>query len=101
MGKPRVSEQDKVIQVVVTQMLQETHVPVSDRDYKYHMEQIALIRLGNLLKAGTLTFHKYNTMKQQHLQDVKEAIRNKEVDRYDFTTDIFTKLDLQIGIKDR
>merc|ERR1712202_52147 len=99
--KPRVSEQDKVIQVVVTQMLQETHVPVSDRDYKYHMEQIALIRLGNLLKSGTLTFHKYNTIKQQHVQEIKEALRNNEVDGYDWNTDIFTRLDFHIGIKER
>merc|ERR1712202_111656 len=100
-AKPRVSEQDKVIQVVVTQMLQETHVPVSDRDYKYHMEQIALIRLGNLLKSGTLTFHKYNTIKQQHVQEIKEALRNFEVDGYDWNTDIFTRLDFHIGIKER
>merc|ERR1712119_91688 len=100
-AKPRVSEQDKVIQVVVTQMLQETHVPVSDRDYKYHMEQIALIRLGNLLKSGTLTFHKYNTIKQQHVQEIKEALRNNEVDGYDWNTDIFTRLDFHIGIKER
>merc|ERR1712183_1156997 len=100
-AKPRVSEQDKIIQVVVTQMLQETHVPVSDRDYKYHMEQIALIRLGNLLKSGTLTFHKYNTIKQQHVQEIKEALRNNEVDGYDWNTDIFTRLDFHIGIKER
>merc|ERR1712212_494234 len=100
-AKPRVSEQDKVIQVVVTQMLQETHGPVSDRDYKYHMEQIALIRLGNLLKPGTLTFHKYNTIKQQHVQEIKEALRNFEVDGYDWNTDIFTRLDFHIGIKER
>ena len=76
--------QDKVIQVCVTQMLQETHVPVSERDYKYHMEQIVLIRLGNLLKAGQLTFHKYNTIKQQHLHDIKEALRNFEIDRLEY-----------------
>merc|ERR1711962_1168695 len=101
MGKPKVVEQDKVIQIVVTQMLQETHVPVSDRDYKYHMEQIALIRLGNLLKSGTLTFHKYNTVKQQHLADIKDALRNNEIDSYDYPTDIFTRLDFHIGIKER
>merc|ERR1711962_939566 len=99
--KPRVAEQDKVIQVCVTQMLQETHVPVSERDFKYHMEQIVLIRLGNLLKAGQLTFHKYNTIKQQHLHDIKEALRNFEIDSYDFSTDIFTRLDFHIGIRER
>merc|ERR1712013_694308 len=97
--KPRMAEQDKVIQVVVTQMLQETHVPVTERDFKYHMEQMVLIRLGNLLKAGQLTFHKYNSIKQHHLQDIKDALRYGEIDSYDWITDIFTRLDFHIGIK--
>merc|ERR1712212_659467 len=97
--KPKVAEQDKVIQIAVAQLLTETHVPVGDKDFKFHMEQIVLIRLGNLMKAGTLTFHKYNSMKQQHIVEIKDALKNKEIDHYDWNTDIFTRLDFHIGIK--
>merc|ERR1712183_910693 len=82
-AKPKVAEQDKVIQIAVAQLLTETHVPVGDKDFKFHMEQIVLIRLGNLMKAGTLTFHKYNSMKQQHIVEIKDALKNKEIDHYD------------------
>merc|ERR1711953_1598968 len=98
-AKPKVVEQDKVIQIAVAQLLTETHVPVGDKDFKFHMEQIVLIRLGNLMKAGTLTFHKYNSMKQQHIVEIKDALKNKEIDHYDWNTDIFTRLDFHIGIK--
>jgi len=89
-----------VIQLLVSKLLQETRAPITDSDFKTHVEHIVLIRLGNLLKAGTLTFHKYNHIKQEHLEYVKEAIRNKEIDQYDFTTDVFVRLDRQIGIKE-
>merc|ERR1712013_568325 len=72
---------------------------VTERDFKYHMEQMVLIRLGNLLKASQLTFHKYNSIKQHHLQDIKDALRYGEIDSYDWSTDIFTRLDFHIGIK--
>merc|ERR1712096_254326 len=98
-AKPKVAEQDKVIQIAVAQLLTETHVPVGDKDFKFHMEQIVLIRVGNLMKAGTLTFHKYNSMKQQHIIEIKDALKNKEIDHYDWNTDIFTRLDFHIGIK--
>merc|ERR1739838_672271 len=97
---PKREEHDKVIQIAITKLLEETRIPITTRDFKYHMEQIIMIRMGNLLKAGTLTFHKYNTMKQEHVQDIKDAIRNGEVESYDFSTDIFTKLDVVIGVND-
>merc|ERR1711962_1854370 len=33
--------------------------------------------------------------------DIKDALRNNEIDSYDYPTDIFTRLDFHIGIKER
>merc|ERR1711962_1725764 len=83
--------EDQLIAIEVSNLLQQTKVPISQNDLIYHMEHVVLIRFGFLVKQGTLTFHKYNTIKETHRNAVKEDVAS-----YGFNGDVFARVDIMI-----
>lgn len=97
--KAQREEENALIRSQVAKLMQDNKVSITEGDFKYNNERIVMIRLGKLLQAGTLTLKRYNKMKEDHIEEMKSAIRNREIGSYDFAADIFTKLDIEMGVE--
>merc|ERR1719403_397517 len=89
-GEPE-PDKDAIIQKLVAELLKEAKVSTDKKDLRYHEEHILLIRLGNLMTSGRLTYTKYVKMKTKLLDN--------EIEYYSFDTDIFGKLDKLILVE--
>merc|ERR1712002_1067696 len=83
-------EHDKQIQAAVFNLLQDKKITIEHKDLQYHIEHIIVIKLARQLKDGTLTFEKYNEMKEKHRLKIKEKIRRREIEVYDFEKDVYS-----------
>merc|ERR1719262_465263 len=86
-----ISDEDTLIQKEVTNLLQQTRVPISQKDLVFHMEHVVLIRFGHMAQKATLTFEKYSQLKKDYRKSIKE-----DVAIYDFNGDVFAKVDTMI-----
>merc|ERR1712183_859772 len=83
-----ITDEDTLIQKAVTNLMQQTKVPVSQKDYIYHMEHIVLIKLGRLAQKCTLTFTKYKRIKENQREKGSD-----EIETYNPNDDIFSMID--------
>merc|ERR1712142_58891 len=89
-------DEDKIVQKSIVDLLDESPIDVDETDLKSQLEKIVIILLGIALKSGSLTFAKYNQLKKEYREEMMEHIRRNEVEDYDFTTDVFARLDVVI-----
>merc|ERR1739838_586569 len=87
------ADRDTIIQKLVENLLKEAKLPTGKRDLKYHEEHIILIKLGGLLKTGSLTFVKYSDMKTKHRTQMKAKLMSNEISDYSIDTDLFGRMD--------
>jgi len=97
-GEPE-PDKDAIIQKLVAELLKEAKVSTDKKDLRYHEEHILLIRLGNLMTSGRLTYTKYVDMKNKHHNKMRQKLLDNEIEYYSFDTDIFGKLDKLILVE--
>merc|ERR1712142_549195 len=93
-------EKDRIIQQCLENVLVERDISLDDKSLKHHMEHIVMIRLGKSAQAGTLTFEKFNQMKEEHQEEMAEKLLQKEIESYDFDTDVFSRLNSAMTTQD-
>merc|ERR1711962_1396492 len=84
---------DQAVQEQVAQLLKQTRVPVSQKDFVYHMNKIITIILGMMLHVGVLTFTKFHQMKCAHRADMEDMVSSSY---YDPNADVFGVLERAI-----
>merc|ERR1712142_1411451 len=92
-------DKDAIIQRLVGELLKEAKVSTDKKDLRYHEEHILLIRLGNLLTSGRLTYTKYVEIKTKHHAKMRQKLMDNEIEYYSFDTDIFGRLDKLILVE--
>merc|ERR1712183_695881 len=80
------------VQKQVRELLRQTRVPVSEKDFVYHMNKIITIILGMMLHVGVLTFTKFHQMKCTHRADMEDMVTSA----YDPNADVFGVLERAI-----
>merc|ERR1712142_968985 len=80
------------VQKQVRELLKQTRVPVSEKDFVYHMNKIITIILGMMLHVGVLTFTKFHQMKCTHRADMEDMVTTA----YDPNADVFGVLERAI-----
>merc|ERR1712142_809698 len=92
-------EKDSKVQDVVRHLLKEVKITINLKTLKHHIDHIFMIRLGTMLKAGTLTFDKYVRIKNQDRRRIKELIGHTTAQEYNENDDVFGTLDkaLKLG----
>merc|ERR1711962_1049939 len=93
------ADKDAIIQKLVAELLKEAKVSTGKKDLRYHEEHILLIRLGNLMTSGRLTYTKYVEMKTKHHNKMRQKLLDNEIEYYSFDTDIFGRLDKLILVE--
>jgi hypothetical protein len=73
--------------------LHKEHILVNEDGLQHHIEYILLIKLCRMLKQGTLTYEKFQRMKNRHREDVRLKLRRREITSYDFDRDVYGRLD--------
>merc|ERR1711881_802529 len=89
-------DDNAVVKEQVLKLLKETRVPVSQKDFIYHMNKIITIILGMMLHNGFLTFTKYHKMKCAHRADMEEMLDTSDSSLYEAKNDVFGVLDRAI-----
>merc|ERR1712183_495948 len=92
-GDKFVEDKDSKVQDVVRHLLQEVKITINLKTLKHHIDHIFMIRLGTMLKAGTLTFDKYVRIKNQDRRRIKELIGHTTAQEYNEGEDVFASLD--------
>merc|ERR1711953_603834 len=92
-GDKFVEDKDSKVQDVVRHLLQEVKITINPKTLKHHIDHIFMIRLGTMLKAGTLTFDKYVRIKNQDRRRIKELIGHTTAQEYNEGEDVFASLD--------
>ena len=67
---------------MVAELLKEAKVSTDKKDLRYHEEHILLIRLGNLMTSGRLTYTKYVDMKTKHHNKMRQKLLDNEIEYY-------------------
>merc|ERR1712183_1134168 len=83
---------NEAVQKQVRELLKQTRVPVSEKDFVYHMNKIITIILGMMLHVGVLTFTKFHQMKCTHRADMEDMVTSA----YDPNADVFGVLERAI-----
>merc|ERR1712183_908022 len=83
---------NEAVQKQVRELLKQTRVPVSEKDFVYHMNKIITIILGMMLHVGVLTFAKFHQMKCTHRADMEDMVTSA----YDPNADVFGVLERAI-----
>ena len=68
-------DDDTLVVKEVEHLLGQTKVPVSERDLIFHMDHVILIRFGRMVQRATLTFTKYNKMKDAHREKAVDEVK--------------------------
>merc|ERR1712096_463356 len=92
-GRLTKRDKDRIIQTQVDILLHKEHILVNEDGLQHHIEYILLIKLCRMLKQGTLTYEKFQRMKNRHREDVRLKLRRREITSYDFDRDVYGRLD--------
>merc|ERR1712142_591027 len=92
-GDKFVEDKDSKVQDVVRHLLQEVKITINLKTLKHHIDHIFMIRLGTMLKAGTLTFDKYVRIKNNDRRIMKVLIGLTTAKGYVENDDVFGTLD--------
>merc|ERR1712142_137211 len=93
----RDDEADSRIQRHVRFMLDDVKPPATEATLQDHIEHVILIKLGKMSSASTLTFDAYTEAKTKHRHQIRERLRNKEIEHYNFKTDVYGKIDAKVS----
>merc|ERR1712168_924164 len=92
-GDKFVEDKDSKVQDVVRHLLKEVKITINLQTLKHHIDHIFMIRLGTMLKAGTLTFDKYVRIKNNDRRIMKDLVTLTTAKGYDEREDVFGTLD--------
>ena len=62
-----------------------------------HIEHVILIKLGKMSASGTLTFDAYTATKKKHRQQIRDRLRNNEIEVYNFDIDLYGRIDAKMA----
>jgi len=87
---------DSKIQNFIYQLLNEKKIKIEGGNLQFHIDNISFIHVARRVKYDILTFENYKEIKENTRTKIREKIRRREIDKYDFENDAFSAIDRQV-----